>query len=604
MSPLTHVLAHGEPAGGAPTEDLIPATIVALVLIAALTAFGFAHRAGKTPLLRGGAAFGERVSGLPGWAAVAAGITGVSLLVAVFGFYWDVATHIDNGRDPGPFANPSHWLIIFGLAGIAFAGILSILVGSEPSPTSIRIRDGWHAPLGGVLLTVCGGIAVMGFPLDDVWHRLFGQDVTLWSPTHMQMVGGASLSTVALWITYVEGSKHAVDPARVRRLRPFLEATLAGALLLGLSAFHAEFDYSVPQFRMLYHPILLMLSAGVALVAARIRLGAGGALKAVAFFLLVRGAISLAVGPGMDHTTLHFPLYLAEAIAVEVVARFVSTDRQITFGAIAGAAIGTFGLAGEWAWSHVWMTMEWRASLVPEGIIAGFLSGIAGGLLGAFIARALLDPSAPRQRVPRAVGIATGVAVLIALFFPFPSNAGLEGRAHFQLEEVAGRDGRWVNVTMRLEPADLAEGADWFNITAWQGGGSVVDNLQETGPGEYRTTAPIPVHGEWKALVRLQQGSSIMAVPIFLPEDEAIPAPAVAAESSFSRPLMSDKKIVLREAKEVAAPVTYAASGVLILIASLWIALLGWALHRLESGSSGRGGSPRVGRLSASPATR
>lgn len=69
---------------------------------------------------------GERVSGLPGWAAVPAGIAGISLLIAVFGFYWDVATHIDNGRDPGPFANPSHWFILIGLIGIAVAGYVSL----------------------------------------------------------------------------------------------------------------------------------------------------------------------------------------------------------------------------------------------------------------------------------------------------------------------------------------------------------------------------------------------------------------------------------------------------------------------------------------------
>ena len=525
--------------------------------------------------------------------------------MAVFGFYWDVATHIDNGRDPGPFANPSHWLIIFGLAGIAFAGVLSILLGCDQSTTSIRLRRGWHAPLGGVLLAVCGGIAVLGFPLDDVWHRLFGQDVTLWSPTHIQMVGGASLSTIALWVTYVEGSRHAVDPRRVARHRRFLEPLLAGALLIGLSAFQAEFDYSVPQFRMLYHPILLMLSAGIALVAARIRLGPGGALEAAGFFLLIRSAISLMVGPGMDHTTLHFPLYIVEAIAVELVARVVSTDRQITFGAVAGAAIGTFGLAAEWAWSHVWMTMSWRASLVPEGIVGGLVSAIAGGIVGGYIARALLPPGARRQRVPATVGAGAAAAVLVALLYPLPANAALDGSARFELTEVAGRNARWVNATVALEPKDLADDADWFNITAWQGGGSVVDNLEEIGPGVFRTTEPIPVHGEWKALMRLQKERSLMAVPIFLPEDAAIPAPEVPVKPRFTRPLMADKKIVLREAKDVPPALTYTASSVLIAIAASWIGVLAWALHRLETDVGTTSAPARVpGGLSAPPASR
>ena len=39
--------------------------------------------------------------------------------------------------------------------------------------------------------------ALAGFPLDDIWHRLFGQDVTLWGPTHLMLIGGASLATLA-----------------------------------------------------------------------------------------------------------------------------------------------------------------------------------------------------------------------------------------------------------------------------------------------------------------------------------------------------------------------------------------------------------------------
>ena len=44
---------------------------------------------------------------------------------------------------------------------------------------------------GGVLICACGAFALLGFPLDDLWHRLFGQDVTLWGPTHLMLIGGA-----------------------------------------------------------------------------------------------------------------------------------------------------------------------------------------------------------------------------------------------------------------------------------------------------------------------------------------------------------------------------------------------------------------------------
>lgn len=332
-------------------------------------------------------------------------------------------------------------------------------------------------------MLVCGGIAVLGFPLDDVWHRLFGQDVTLWSPTHMQMVGGATLSTLALWILHVEGARAAPDADRARKLSRVTEPVVAGAVLIGLSAFQAEFDYSVPQFRLLYHPILLMMSAGVALVAARVWLGRGGALKAVAFFLVVRAAISIAVGPVMDHTTLHFPLYVAEAFAVELIGLWVPTDRRIRFGVLAGLAIGTFGLAAEWAWSHAWMTMEWPASLLLEGVLLGALAGVAGACLGGIIGGALVDERPSRQPVSRSAVIATAAGVLLLLAYPFPTDPTFDASAEVSLDEESADGGRSAKVAVAVHPPDAAEDAEWFNVTAWQGGGSVAEELERTGEG-------------------------------------------------------------------------------------------------------------------------
>ena len=48
----------------------------------------------------------------------------VSLITAVFGMYWDIALHIDVGRDEGPLANPAHYFILAGLFGIFAAGLL------------------------------------------------------------------------------------------------------------------------------------------------------------------------------------------------------------------------------------------------------------------------------------------------------------------------------------------------------------------------------------------------------------------------------------------------------------------------------------------------
>ena len=56
-------------------------------------------------------------------------------------------------------------------------------------------------------MAACGLYAMIGFPLDDVWHRIFGQDVTLWGPTHLMMIGGANFSLFAVLMLEYEGAR-------------------------------------------------------------------------------------------------------------------------------------------------------------------------------------------------------------------------------------------------------------------------------------------------------------------------------------------------------------------------------------------------------------
>ena len=57
-------------------------------------------------------------------------------------------------------------------------------------------------------------------------------------------------------------------------------SAVMGGLLIGLSTFQAEFDFGVPQYRMVFQPVLIALAAGIALVAGRIWIGRGGAIGA------------------------------------------------------------------------------------------------------------------------------------------------------------------------------------------------------------------------------------------------------------------------------------------------------------------------------------
>src|SRR5437762_1666247 len=133
--------------------------------------------------------------------------------VAGIGVGWDIRWHIVIGRD-------SFWIAphVMTYAGVAVAAILSLGVlvyetwsasaamrnagGTAPGglraggPPAFRIAGlvgtrGYHLAWWGIALTIIAA------PIDDLWHRLFGIDVTLWSPPHLLGLAGAQINSLA-----------------------------------------------------------------------------------------------------------------------------------------------------------------------------------------------------------------------------------------------------------------------------------------------------------------------------------------------------------------------------------------------------------------------
>src|SRR3954465_10049273 len=414
------VAAASEPAGGAAIGQVILATSIAAIATAGLLWLVTTYRQRRGTVLERVADFSERVSGLPSWAALPAGVAGVTLLVALLGMYWDISLHIDNGRDPGPLANPAHYLILFGLYGIFASGVLAMALPKErPGKAAIRIREDWYAPVGGVLIAACRGLALLGFPLDDMWHRLFGQDVTLWGPTHLMLFGGASMTLIGQAVLLQEGMRARRNAGEstlgdVAWITKFRRLGLMGGLLIGLSTFQGEFDFGVPQFRFIFQPLLIAVAAAMALFGARLWIGRWGAIGAAGMFLVVRGLVALFVGVLWGETTPAMPLYLPEAIMIELLAVLL-VRRPLAFGAIGGLPVGPLGFAAEWPWTHLVMPLPWPSTLMPEGLIVAAVAGVAGGILGALLGLGLRSelPGAP---VARGVALASmfAVALLVA----------------------------------------------------------------------------------------------------------------------------------------------------------------------------------------------
>jgi hypothetical protein len=602
MTGILAGVAAARPAGGAALGQVALATGFATAMTAALLWLGMGHRNGSNRVLARAAGFTERVSGLPGWAALPGAVSNVGLLTAVFGMYWDIALHIDNGRDPGPLANPAHYFILLGLFAIFAAGWLSICLPTEkPGRAALRITRDWEAPVGGVLLMACSSFALLGFPLDDVWHRLFGQDVTLWGPTHMMMIGGAGMSLIGILVLLVEGHGARRGPAEARHeeagdsartqpprglvqiasLRKARLIAASGGLLVGLSTFQGEFDFGVPQFRLEFEPVLLALAAGLALVATRVIIGRGAALGAVVFFWAIRGGLALLVGGIFGETTPHIPLYVAEALTVEALAFAVPVDTY-RFGAIAGALIGSVGTLTEAWWSHVAMPIPWPAHFLPSALALSVPAGIAAGLLGAFAGAGLRlrgEVLASRAGWLPAAGSLAAIVAIFAFIAPTSVPAGVS--AHVTLAPAG--EGR-VIPTVRYQPAGAVQGPDWLDAIAWQGHGvRALTPLKQIAPGVYRAGQAVPVGGEWKALLRFHRGREMAVAPIYMPADAAIPgAKEIPATPSFDRALVADKTLLQRERKTDVPLWTWGAMSMVVAALSLLLlSTLGWGLVRL-----------------------
>src|SRR3954453_20536368 len=168
------LMAAANPAGGAATQDIVLVTGGAHDLTTLVVVTGGLYRGGHVGWLHKLANFSERQGGGPAWGALPGEIASVSLIVALLGMYWDISLHIDQGRDPGPLANPAHYLILFGLFGVFVSGFLAIIMGDHRGGSSmIQRASTWKIPIGAILLFACASFSLLGFPLDDGWHRIF-----------------------------------------------------------------------------------------------------------------------------------------------------------------------------------------------------------------------------------------------------------------------------------------------------------------------------------------------------------------------------------------------------------------------------------------------
>lgn len=290
-----------------------------------------------------------------------------------------------------------------------------------------------------------------------------------------------------------------------------------------------------------HHPVLIALAMGVGLVAAREALGRGGALRAVAAFLVLRGAIALLVGPVFGLSLERFPLYVGGALIVEAV--FLATPRMVPAlrVLITALLLATVGVAVEWGWTQLWSPQPWQPRLLASWwVVVGI--AIAAAFLGSALGRAV----AHAPQVVHFSAVAAAFAVMVAMLaVPFPrhgldASASIAAAAAGPTVPTITREGlatfeQDMTVSVTVSPASAADDADVFRVFTWQGGSLIVSPLHTTGAGHYIIDGSIPTGGSWKTIVFLERGDTVAAAPVSLPADPAYGLAAIRMSTGSAR---------------------------------------------------------------------
>ncbi|MBI3327635.1 MAG: hypothetical protein HYZ81_13160 [Nitrospinae bacterium] len=267
----------------------------------------------------------EPCPSLPIWLGLLA-----SLLMMVGGI-WDISWHRTIGRDT--FWSPPHLFIysgvsMMGLACVAVVGraMVAHKTGPRADPTLVELW-GLRAPLGFAI----AGFGVLGLllsaPIDEWWHRMFGVDVTVWSPPHLFAIAAAAAVRVGLILALVREMHLAgqlAPPAWLLRswrgmtVAEWVQLFLFSLLLGNLTFALGEYDYLAASRDPFLYPILASLAVPVVLVAGVRSAGRVGSATVIVLLLMARRELMSVVLLATDFIPPSpSPLYLVPAVVVD-----------------------------------------------------------------------------------------------------------------------------------------------------------------------------------------------------------------------------------------------------------------------------------------------
>ncbi len=346
-----------------------------------------------------------------------------------WGVTWDIQWHVLIGRDS--FWIPPHLMTYSAVTVVALlcAALLAretlLTLSGRPTPGSVRLfglvgTRGTHLAWWGICITV------LAAPIDDLWHRLFGLDVTLWSPPHLLGLLGSQINSAGCLLLAIESYPR----ERYARLFALL---LGGTILFG--TFHLLLGTSIlwayeqGGLAFFYYPILGALFLPVALVpvadlslrrwtplltvalAALLALAGGGVARAG--FALARPEPAIEEAIAQDPTA---PLAVAYRIAREngtPVVTYTGRAKSITWALVPALALCLVddrrrAVVGSVAFALLFLgTSGWSLAQLPAlqgslpttpqvawGLFLVTAAGAVGGTVGRWLGTALAPRTA------------------------------------------------------------------------------------------------------------------------------------------------------------------------------------------------------------------
>jgi hypothetical protein len=104
-------------------------------------------------------------------------------------------------------------------------------------------------------------------------------------------------------------------------------------------------------------------------------------------------------------------------------------------------------------------------------------------------------------------------------------------------------------VTAKFDPPSAAQDAEWVDGLAWQGNGLIVRHLRHVSAGTWTTDRPLPLSGNWKTMLRVHKGRSMLSAGLYLRPDPAIPYKGLRAASGSTQTMVYDQKFLQLERK-------------------------------------------------------